>query len=108
MKDGGNEGREGHEKGGTHDSIFRWSSGTEGHIAALCTKTWSKSLNALDEGDERILEEVNENDKDAWCTLEERASEQLQVVISQQNKQKLNKDVRISGLSVENNPVHNS
>ena len=42
------------------------------HIAAFCSKAWSKGLNALDEGEERILGDTNENDDElhAWCMLE--------------------------------------
>ena len=45
---------------------------TKRHISALHSENWSKGLNALDEGDESILEETQENGDElhVWCKLE--------------------------------------
>ena len=75
-----------------------WNCGAKRHFAAMCPKSQSMALNALDEADENILMEVHENEDwlHAWCTLEDSESEQWQEVISKQERKTLKKEVRIS------------
>ena len=77
-----------------------------GHIAANCVKVnWNRSLNAVEEDEGDISEEVREGEDElhAWCLLEESENEQWQEVTSKKSKLQGKKFAHVSLLSVEDN-----
>ena len=102
QKGSGEKGGKGQEKGGKGETMTCWTCGKTGHIAAWCRKGSNKNLYAIDEDDSENAEESAENEEDlqAWCTLEESESEQWQEVISRRSKQRAKKAHQASLLSV--------
>ena len=108
QKGSGNKGGTGKEKGGKGESRTCWACGKTGRIAAWCRKGGNKNLYAVDEDDGENAEESTENEEDlqAWFSLEESENDQWQEVISKQNKRKVKMVNQASLLIVENS--HNS
>ena len=100
QKGSGKKEAKGQEKGGKGDSRTC--------IAAWCRKGGIKKLISVDEDDGENAEESTQNEEDlqAWCSLEESENEQWHEVISKQNKRRAKKDNQASLLSMEKS--HNS
>ena len=74
-KTGGKEGGKGQEEGGKGDIIVCWSCGeNRTHCGKLHQGSWNKSLNAVEEVEGDISEEVHEDEGKlhAWCSGGER------------------------------------
>ena len=102
QKGSGKKGGKGQEKGGKGETRTCWTCGKTGHIAAWC-REGGKNMYAIDEdGSENAEESVeNEEDLQAWCTLEESEHEQWKEVISRRSKHRMKKVNQASLLSVE-------
>ena len=74
------------------------------YIAANCAKgSWNRSLNAVEEDNGDISEEVHDDGLHAWCLLEESDIEQWQEVTSKKSNLNTKMYAHESYLSVENN-----
>ena len=90
-KTGCKKGGTGQEKGGKGDTIVCWYCGENRRQGS-----WNRSLNAVDEDNGDIREEVRENEDElhAWCLLEESEIEPWQEVSSKISTLKLKKLMR--------------